>query len=377
MTDGDAADDWAAGSEPLDSEEQPDAGGDHEPWDPDSIRVSTKSFSLRNILDMIDEGSIELAPEFQRHRVWSEKQKSLLIESVLLQIPLPAFYFAEDREGAMRVVDGLQRLSTVHDFARGSRFALSDLEYLRDQYDGKRFDDLEPSLQRRLHNTQIVAHVITPTTPPAVMYNIFSRINTLGSPLKAQEIRHSMSKQRSRGFLQRCADTEEFAHATRGSLRNHSRMGDREVILRFCAFRHFDLSRYKHEGSMDLFLLEATRAFDDPQVVADHDLETLFRDFRTAMRNADIVFGAHAFRKWEKNKTGRNPINRSLFEAWSVALADYTTEDVRARAEAIRAAAQDLMANDVDYREAITTSTGDPRKVEYRHLRTAEAARAS
>jgi hypothetical protein len=91
------------------------------PWNPDDIRVGTKQFSLRNILDLIDEDGLELAPDFQRNTVWKSRQKSRLIESILLQIPLPAFYFAEDANGMMRVVDGLQRLSTVRSYVRGVR----------------------------------------------------------------------------------------------------------------------------------------------------------------------------------------------------------------------------------------------------------------
>jgi hypothetical protein len=81
------------------------------PYDPEQIRVDPKMFSLRQILDMIDEGDLELAPDFQRLKVWSKIQKSRLIESVLLRIPLPAFYFSSDESGGLQVVDGLQRLS--------------------------------------------------------------------------------------------------------------------------------------------------------------------------------------------------------------------------------------------------------------------------
>ena len=133
------------------------------PWQPDQIRVTTKNFSVRNILDMIGEGSLELAPDFQRNAVWKDRQKSRLIESLLLQIPLPAFYFAEDGDGLMRVVDGLQRLSTVRDFAKQDGFRLRDLEYLAD-VEGQRFLDLPAQWRRRINNTQIVVHVIDPLT---------------------------------------------------------------------------------------------------------------------------------------------------------------------------------------------------------------------
>jgi hypothetical protein len=87
---------------------------------------------------MIDEGDLELAPDFQRLKVWTALQKSRLIESVLLRIPLPAFYFSSDSDGSLQVVDGLQRLATIHDFVRGGKdrnsfFCLSNLEYLQDE----------------------------------------------------------------------------------------------------------------------------------------------------------------------------------------------------------------------------------------------------
>ena len=95
------------------------APGIDRPWDPADIRVSTRQFSLRNVLDMVQDGDLELAPDFQRNKVWKDHQKSRLVESVLLQIPLPAFYFAEDASGLRRVVDGVQRLSTICAFVYG------------------------------------------------------------------------------------------------------------------------------------------------------------------------------------------------------------------------------------------------------------------
>jgi len=105
----------------IELEESDTAGNSHDrPYDPAAIRVDPKTFSLRQIIDMIDDGDLDLAPDFQRNQVWKEKAKSRLIESILLRIPLPAFYFSADGDGRLRVVDGLQRLSTVHSFVRGA-----------------------------------------------------------------------------------------------------------------------------------------------------------------------------------------------------------------------------------------------------------------
>ncbi|MEU5833292.1 DUF262 domain-containing protein [Streptomyces diacarni] len=345
------------------------------PWDPALIRVTTSQFSLRNILDMIDEGSLELAPDFQRGRVWKADQKSRLVESLLLQIPLPAFYFAADSDGAFRVVDGLQRLSTLHSFVRGGAgdFPLKGMEYL-DQ-NGSRFTDLPAQWQRRIHNTQLVVNVIDPTTPNDVMYDIFKRINTGGTPLNAQEIRHCMSKRRSRDILKAMTLMEEFDSATNG-LSGHIRMNDREVALRFSAFWLLGLDAYLERPAMDRFLERATAALDDPTAVPDEKVEELYEAFRTAMANARLVFGDHTFRKWPWGSEGRNPINRALFETWSVALTRYRTADLERRREAIIEAARERMTHDIDYLDAITSSTADRRRVVYRFDTAAQDAQA-
>lgn len=349
------------------------------PWKPEQIRVNTKQFSLRNALDMIDDESLELAPDFQRGRVWKHVQKSRLIESVLLQIPLPAFYFAEDTDGFMRVVDGLQRLSTIHDFVRGgetSGFALKGLEYLDETVEGKRFEDLPAPWKRRINNAQIMAHVIDPTTPPDVMYDIFKRINTGGTPLNAQEIRHCMSKDRSRRILRMMTSSEEFNAAT-NDMGGHVRMNDREMALRFAAFWIHGPNGYSKFGAMDAFLQRTTAMLDNPGEVDDAQVDRLMTDFRRAMENARLVFGDQAFRKWPLFPSqGKYPINRALFEAWAITLARYEAGDLRKRAVGIVATARELMTSDYRYLEAITSSTGDIKRVTYRFDATARAAGA-
>lgn len=348
------------------------------PWNPDDIRVSTKSFSLRYVLDMIEAKDLDLAPDFQRNRVWKDSQKSRLVESVLLQIPLPTFYFAEDADGMLRVVDGLQRLSTIRDFVRGgdNSLVLRHLEYL-DECENQRFSQLSPALQRRINSTQIVVHVIDPTTPRRVKFGIFRRINTGGTPLNSQEIRHCMSNPRSREFLKRCTHTPEFDQVTGGRFRDHIRMDDREVVLRFCAFQLLGVEGYAKAGSMDVFLDQANEFIDDPQRVPDSRLDLLHESFRSAMAKAFEVFGEHAFRKWYVDQKGRNPINRPLFETWSYVLAGYEMDDLIERKKAIVAAARNMMTYDAEYVESITTSTGDIRKVRRRFDMAGAAASAT
>ena len=335
------------------------------PWNPESIRVGTKSFSLRNMLDSIDEGSLDLAPDFQRLRVWSPVQKAQLIESILLQIPLPAFYFAEDDTGLLRVVDGVQRLSTIHDFVRAGAFRLRGLEYIHD-VTGRSFAELPPLWQRRLYNTQIVAHVIDPTTPQPVMYDIFRRINTGGTPLNAQEIRHCMSKPRSRAFLLRLTERAEFSQATGGLVRGRKRMIDREVALRVVAFLMFGSDGFT-DPTLDEFLWRATESLDDPRRTTDEYLSELEDRLCRGLEQAESVFGSHAFRKWYERDATFYPFNRALFDSWTTCLADSDLPDLDGDpAERIRAAARRAMTHDYNYINSISSSTGSPRSVRTR-----------
>jgi len=153
-------------------------------------------------------------------------------------------------------------------------------------------------------------------------------------------------------------------------------MNDREMALRFCAFLLLGEDAYyeREFRAMDPFLEEATELLDDEQRVPGTQLEELADQFRRAMVNAYAVFGEHAFRKWPYDIQWLSPINRPLFETWSVVLSRYGVEDVRARRHNIVQEARELMTNDQGYIAAITSSTGDPRKVAYRFARTAEAA---
>ena len=334
------------------------------PWNPKLIRVDAKVFSVRNIIDMIDCGDLQLAPDFQRRQVWSKKQRSRLIESLLLHIPLPAFYFSADNDGKMLVVDGLQRLSAIYDFVKSSknRYKLDKLEYLQKEVGKKYFKEIDGTRwARRIYNTQILANVVDPQTPSKVKFDIFKRINTGGSPLNAQEIRHCMSKKRSRDFLKQLATSDVFNKATNNNLRDHVRMVDREVILRFCAFRIIESIEkdYAPTKTMNSFLTEISRKIDTE--LSDEALKQLAIDFERAMLNAQKLFGSHAFRKWLGGQKSY-PINRALFETWGDALADYDWQTLKPYKGAILKAAKEIL-NDNDFLSAISTSTSTTSKV--------------
>lgn len=184
-----------------------------------------------------------------------------------------------------------------------------------------------------------------------------------------------MSRDRSRELLKRCTSTVEFDLATGGRFTKHIRMDDREVVLRFCAFWLLSVEGYVKDGSMDAFLESTTEMLDDPRRAPDGRLEELYNGFRQAMINCYEVFGEHAFRKWPRGVSVRNPINRPLFETWSTVLSRFELRDLRRRRDAIVTAARDLMTDNRFYIDAISISTGDPKKVRLRFELTEQACR--
>ena len=110
-TDSELNDDGAVESEDTSSE-----GSQLKPWDPMEIRITTKNFTVREVYIQMVEKEIDLAPDFQRDFVWKVQQQTRLIESILLGIPLPAFYFSQDELGQYDVIDGVQRLTTIKQF---------------------------------------------------------------------------------------------------------------------------------------------------------------------------------------------------------------------------------------------------------------------
>lgn len=343
------------------------------PWDPKQIRITTKNFSIRELFNQIEDGDIDLAPDFQRSFVWGVKKQILLIESILLGIPLPAFYFNQDQLGAFQVIDGVQRLTTVKKFM-SNEISLEDthLEYLKD-LQGHTFSTLDAPIRRRFGGTQIVAHVIEPQTPDEVKFDIFNRVNTGGEPLTAQEIRHCMSKAPSRGLLQRLTSDPCFDEATgftffRRSptgerVRDNRRMADRELALRFCAFRSTSISEYENATSLDGFLLDFTRKLD--REFGQDALDELQASFHRAMANSSKILGVAAFRRWAPNAPRRGPLNRAVFESQALALADYEFEQLEPHAKEIYDEFRSLFLQE-DYDTAVRFGTGDARKVERR-----------
>jgi len=307
------------------------------PYNPELIRIEPKPFQISLVQELIEDGDIDLAPEFQRHFVWTDKgMRSRLIESIMLRIPLPLFYLSQDEDSTYQVIDGLQRLTVINQFLN-NKFALVDLEYLV-ECEGLYFKKLNKNKEslsnsqyskyaKRIRQTQIIFNIIDPQTPSKVKFDIFKRINQGGKPLKPQEIRNCMAKPKSRAFLKTLSQSEQFKNATNGSLKP-MRMEDEEMVLRFIAF--YLKKDNSTAGYMTHFLDDAIEKLNH---LDDLVLEKIKIAFFNAMNNAYYLFGSYSFRKCLKKdflEGARKPlINKSIFTAFTWVLSKYDFEIVK------------------------------------------------
>ncbi|CAK8716967.1 hypothetical protein KKHLCK_06115 [Candidatus Electrothrix laxa] len=181
-----------------------------EPFNPNEINIIQKPESLRNIIDRLRFDEIDMNTDFQREgNLWDTGKMSRLIESILIRVPLPAFYFDATDKNKWLVVDGLQRLSSIRKFIvedkPAKKLRLRGLEYLK-ELDGKTSDDLPRTYQRRINECSVTLFLIQPGTPDAVKYSIFRRINTGGLTLNFQEIRNALASPRLRSYLKELAE---------------------------------------------------------------------------------------------------------------------------------------------------------------------------
>ena len=226
------------------------------PFDPHLIKINFETINLGSIIENIENDEIDLSPAFQRKSgLWTDTQKSRLIESLILGLPLPTFFFAfetrpdnrtietsdnqhEDKKNTklmLLVVDGLQRLCTIKEFMIDKTLRLSNLEFLNETHDNASYDDLSREEHRKIKGSRITCANILEGNPPLVKFIIFRRINTGGLTLNEQEIRHALNQGKPADFLNKLARSREFLLATSKVIKS-DRMLDREFVNRFLAF---------------------------------------------------------------------------------------------------------------------------------------------
>lgn len=337
-------------------------------YSPDQIFVENKPFSLKQLIDLIDNGDIELNPSFQRNFVWDNTRQSRLIESILLGLPLPSIYLSQYDDGILTVVDGLQRLTTIHNFVK-NRLRLSNLEYLA-ECNEKTYSQLSEAISplrfRRFNQTQIMCFVIDYRSSNNLKFDLFRRLNTGGKPLNNQEIRNCLSRPSLQKALKYMVASDEFKRATNESVKD-TRMDAQESALRFIYF----YDQYNENNVLGDYSGYLDRALDEyvENLNSKTDFQGYISVYLQSLSDASILFGDYAFRKVHSGyaKSRKKHVNKLLMTATCVLLAKHRESYVGGieRRENLTPALAALFDSDTRFFNALSWSTSSKANVEY------------
>jgi hypothetical protein len=327
------------------------------PFNPAEISITTKPETLHNLINRIKHDEIDMNTDFQRHAdLWDTRKMSRLIESILIRLPLPAFYFDASDDDKWLVVDGLQRLSAIRKFVlekdARKKLKLRDLEYLK-EFNGKLYEDLPRTYKRRIDECSVTLFLIQKGTPDAVKYSIFRRINTGGLVLNDQEIRNAMAKPSVRRWVEELAQDERFI----GIFGDRSqRMMDQELVLRFLAFYYQDYN--KSTKNITSFIDEMMEKLDK---ATEKQRSEYKLEFQKAINRCWLIFGDSAFEKQTNDTPSRRKRKSApLFEVWTNAFAVISEKDMKVlmgKKSLLIERHISLMGEDSEYFRSITYST--------------------
>jgi len=324
----------------------------------DTLMIRTESRTVHDVLRRIERKDYIMYPDFQRDFIWNEEKQSKLIESVLMRIPLPVFYFAENEDGKHVVVDGLQRITTFERFVN-NEFKLRLRE--SPELNGKRFADLPVKLKNRIEDCNLTLYLIDAKVGERIRLDIFERVNG-GVPLTRQQMRNCLFNGGATQFLKKQANSALFVLVTGRSL-SVDQMRDREFVNRFCAFHLLGYKAYR--GDMDDFLASALKKMNQ---MSTDELAQLGSIFAKSLRINYKLFGQHSFRKFSQKEKNRSVLNASLWDVLSTAFIPYFDHDIDTKHDQIFNAVRDLF-QESEFNSAITISTNDTKKVTYRFTR--------
>lgn len=330
-------------SEGIESEVQPiidDSGKDRK------LFTHPYDFIIRSLKDQVDDGTLVLADDFQRRRVWDDTKASRLIESLLINVPIPVCYFAELEDGSYSVIDGQQRLTAIYRYLN-DKFKLRSLR-IRSDLNKKKFSQLGISDRRSIQSRSIRCILIQKESHPEIRFDVFDRLNSNSVKLNRQELRNSLYKGDLNKLIKELSENETFKKLRR-SENVDKRMNDCEMILRFFAF-YFD--RVNYQGNLAKFFdnyLQTGRKMSS-EVIHNHR-----EIFLKTINDVDCVFGENSFRRYDPvNDTWNKSLNRAIYDIIMLYFADIPSSIIQQKSNTILDEFKKIF-NDEGFQEDITS----------------------
>lgn len=328
----------------------------------DDVVLQHSDLALSTLAEMVSSNSIDVAPDFQRRDRWSVAKQSTLIESFLLNLPVPPVYLSEERSGTYTVIDGRQRLTAIQSYLTDA-FALRDLTEFP-ELNGRTFSQLPLPMKANLTMRPLRCATLLRQTDPELKYLVFHRLNTAGEPLNAQEIRNVIYRGSLNDLLLSLASDPWFRRMlkiTNDSSAAFRKMQDAEYVLRFLTlveeWHYFsgDLS-----NAMDQYMMFNQNA-------GGSQLAALHGTFMTSLERCKIAWGNKAFRRPDGRNWRDQPL-AGLFDAQMIAMATIAPEEAR-RLDGMQAPIEELtraLFEDIEFDTAVRTGTNTPSRVKFR-----------
>ncbi len=358
----------------LDANDSDDAEVDDSPDDLDEgelhapfageVPIDKNDRSLVELKRLHDEGELIVDPEWQRNYVWTKKQASQLIESFLLNIPVPVIYLATTQDNRYEVVDGLQRLTSVFEFL-DNKFALAGLG-IREELNGKRFRSLDTTDQRKLKNSALRSFELRSNINSDIHFVVFERLNTGGTKLNEMEIRNCLYRGKLNDLIKDLATNEEFLKCVSEKTLS-KRMKDRTFVLRFLAFH--ERTHRKCKTGIKKFLNDFLDTYRNPP---EEKLKEYAEVFKRCAKASLTVFGKNGFRLRKEDPGSSKSFgewstrsNIAIFQCVATSFADHRLGSITRNADRIYEEYLDLISSDTTWVDYVRRATGETSRLEY------------
>jgi hypothetical protein len=333
--------------------------------------LQSSDLSLRTVTSMVESGAVDIKPQFQRRDRWSVKKQAALIESFVLNIPVPPIYLAEDELGTYSVIDGKQRITAISSFLTGSL----ELRFLEKfpELEGKSFGQLPRLMQHSLDFRPLRAITLLKQSDQDLKYEVFHRLNTGGEVLNPQEIRNVVYRGPLNRLIYKLAEDRflrQQLKITSDRASAYRNMTDAEYVLRYLTLED---SWQSFSGDLSRSM---TKFMERNRVLSEDKLKELSNKFIRAVAACRDIWGDAAFKRPEGN-SWRDQALAGMYDAQMIAVTELTDNDISTVVQERELAADAIreLFTDPKFDEAVRQGTNTPSRVQYRITRLNEMLR--
>ncbi|WP_109807115.1 DUF262 domain-containing protein [Sphingosinithalassobacter portus] len=341
----------------------------------ESLVVYSRDWTVETILSQIAQDNIDLNPKFQRRNAWTDTKRSKLIESLILNVPVPEIVLAEDqsKKNSFIVIDGKQRLMAIAGFFNSEKFSSWDKPELRGlktrtDLNGETIESLsgkdgDSAALRSLLNSDMRCTVLTNYKSDQVLYDIFYRLNTASVPLSSQELRQVLNRGDFANYLIAITNESIPIHTVMNLTGPDQRLRDAEIILRYICF---SLYGAEYTGNLSSFLDSKMKQINESWEEMEGVVEQITKGFNQATSDLIATLTAKRVGRKVTEKGWEGRFNRALFEAEVYYAARLQPEQMQTRAREFEAGFEALSKDNGQFNDSIEATTKTNEKYEIR-----------